>query len=187
VNCGPHPDAAYGSQPSSALQLTRQRREWCCDPALCSACPTCLDESPRPSDTSSMTSQAAAGSRALSWPRLSLGHRGWVVVLTMFAALVLGGASYVVGTHHRGAGTHVATGYAYASPLQISAVSNGWSYEIPLHVRWLGSVGGWHEGSRPACLPASTARTPAKFGWVSVRAPGPGDVSWRAVVWVDCR
>ena len=103
----------------------------------------------------------------------------------MLTALAVGGTSYVVGTHHRGAGTHVATGYAYATPLQISAFSGGWSYDIPLDVQWVGTVGGWHQGSRPACLPAATGRTPVKFGWVPVHAPG--HVGWRTVVWVDCR
>src|SRR5437660_9694500 len=123
---------------------------------------TCLDGLSCRPDTSSMTSQAVADGRELRWPRLSLGRRGWLVVAAMLTALAVGGTSYVVGTNHRGAGSHVATGYAYATPLQISAFSGGWSYDIPLDVQWLDTVGGWHQGSRPACLPAATGRTPVK-------------------------
>jgi len=134
-----------------------------------------------------MAMEGTVSARALRWPRLSPHPWRWLGVFALLCGLGTGGAGYAIGLHHQAGSTHVATGYAYASPLQISAFSQGWSYEIPLHVRWLDSTGGWHEGSRPVCLPASGSRTPVKFGWVPVHAPGPGDVSWRTVIWVDCR
>jgi hypothetical protein len=120
-----------------------------------------------------MTTQSVSAGRAMSWPRLSLRRRTWLVVLALLAAVAVGGTSYAIGSHHHGAQTHVATGYAYASPLQISAFSGGWSYDIPLDVRWLGTVGGWHEGSRPACLPASTGQLQSSSAGFRSKRQGP--------------
>jgi len=103
------------------------------------------------------------------------------VATAIFVALLIAAIGYTVGTHRNS--THMASGYAYATSEQISASSDGWSYDIPLNVSWKDSTGTWHQGSRPACLPASDQRLPAKFAWVPVQA---GSTSWRTVVWVDC-
>jgi hypothetical protein len=104
-----------------------------------------------------------------------------LLMTTVFVALLIFAVGYSIGNHR--STTHMATGYAYASPLQIGASSAGWSYDIPLDVSWRDGAGGWHEGSRPACLKASTHRIPVTFAWVPADA---GDVNWRTVVWVDC-
>lgn len=46
-------------------------------------------------------------------------------------------------------------GTAIISPVQMGATVGGVSYAIPLDVAWRDSSGGWHQGDRPSCLPAT--------------------------------
>jgi hypothetical protein len=115
------------------------------------------------------------------WKAVSVRPRLLIVLAVAVFAGVAATVGYLLGTH--GSSTHLASGYAYASPYQISATSHGWAYDIPLTIRWRDGDGGWHEGSRPACLPASTQNQPVRFAWVPVDA---GSVTWRVVAWVDC-
>lgn len=119
------------------------------------------------------------------WRSIDSRRRVVVFCVAVMLLLTVGFVGYIAGSG--GSTVHVARGYAYASSEQISASADGWSYDIPLDVQWRSSdpTGGWHEGSRPACLPAGSARMPVKFGWVPVRTPD--NVGWRTVVWVDCR
>lgn len=121
---------------------------------------------------------AAGGSR------LRRRRRFVLPVAAVVTAALVALAGYAVGSDR--SVVHVTTGSAHASVLQISATADGWSYDIPLDVRWRAgdADGGWHEGSRPACLPPGGVDVPVTFGWVPVHA---GDVGWRTVVWVDCR
>ena len=102
--------------------------------------------------------------------------------MAVAGALAVAGVGYAFGVHRHD--THMTTGSAYASSEQIGATADGWSYAIPLDVRWMDSEGAWHDGDRPACLPAARQRMPVRFAWVPVRVD---DNYWRAVVWVDCR
>ena len=122
-------------------------------------------------------------SRAQPWTDAP--RRLVLLVAAVALALIAGFVGHLIGSAEQG--VHVAQGNAYASEYQISVTTGGWSYNIPLDVRWRASdaQGGWHEGSRPACLPASRQLQPVKFGWVPVNAPD--HVGWRSVVWVDCR
>jgi hypothetical protein len=77
-------------------------------------------------------------------------------------------------------------GDAISTPYQIGISSKGLLYAVPLHVSWLDAEGTWHDegGSRPACLPATGQIKNVVFGTVNVT--GPGGLSWRQVVWIDC-
>ena len=100
-------------------------------------------------------------------------------------ALLIAGAGWA-GTlwgHHQ-AGPQQLTGVAYASPYQISATVDGWTYDIPLTVPWIDADGRVEYNSRPACLPASTKMQRVTFAEVPVSYNG---VRWREVVWVSCR
>lgn len=116
-----------------------------------------------------------------TWPWPWHGVRIVIPLAVIVGALLAAWIGYLAGTHR--SPTHVASGYAYASPYQITATSHGWSYDIPLAVNWRDSTEAWHEGSRPACLPASTRQLPVKFAWVPAQA---GDIHWRTVIWVAC-
>jgi hypothetical protein len=132
-----------------------------------------------------VTSNSEPLEPAVGWSWRPVGLRLRVVVplaTVVFVALLIAVTAYTIGTHR--SATHVASGYAYASPVQISASADGWSYDIPLDVQWRDAAGSWHEGSRPTCLRASGNRVPVTFAWVPVHV---GQVSWRTVIWVDCR
>jgi|GEM_PF-3187822 len=75
----------------------------------------------------------------------------------------------------------VLTGEAYFSGYQADVQVNGWTYNVPLDVSWLGAGGAWNDHGRPACL--RVGRHPLTFGEVPVNL---GGTSWRQVVWVSC-
>jgi len=84
----------------------------------------------------------------------------------------------------RGPSTTVLTGTAYTG-LDVATVTvAGWSYGISGDVTWFDSHGTLHDGSWPSCLRGVDRHVPIRFGAVPVTAP---NVSWRQVVWVDCR
>ncbi|MGZ6804626.1 MAG: hypothetical protein ACXVFU_16400 [Nocardioidaceae bacterium] len=109
------------------------------------------------------------------------GTRSWAG-LAVGAALLAGGG-YLVGAHSAPASVAVHHGTAVISPVQIAATAGGVTYDIPLDVQWKDSSGGWHEGDRPSCLPATSSSAPVTFGAVKYELGGVGGY---AVVWVDC-
>ena len=100
------------------------------------------------------------------------------IVAALIALMVLVG--YLA---HRTSSTHMASGTAYSTAYQVSVTTGGWSYDVPLQVPWRDSSGSWHDASRPACLPPTDRSMPVRFAWVPAHV---AQVSWRAVVWVDC-
>jgi hypothetical protein len=117
-------------------------------------------------------------------PALSSPRSAWErwASLAAAAALVAVGA-YVAGAHSANASVAVHHGTAVITPVQIGATADGISYGIPLDVQWKDSSGGWHEGDRPSCLPATVSSAPVTFGAVKYELNGVGGY---AVVWVDC-
>lgn len=95
------------------------------------------------------------------------------------AAVAAGFLGYLIG-HGNHQTVTTRTGVAYASPYQAAVQTGGWTYDIPLRVRWFASQGSMQYGSRPSCLPAYR-RSWIVFGTVDVSAIGQ-----RAVVWVRC-
>jgi hypothetical protein len=76
------------------------------------------------------------------------------------------------------------TSDAYVGIDQASVVANGWAYNIPADICWVGTDGTWRQGGFPACLSPVGSRVPVRFGAVPIA--GPNGVSWRQVVWVSC-
>jgi hypothetical protein len=99
---------------------------------------------------------------------------GLVVVLLL---AVWGGYTWGQRTPH----VSVLTGEAYYSGYQAEATVNGWAYDIPLNVAWIGADGVWNQNGRPACL--RVGRHPLTFGAMPVGYSG---INWRQVVWVSC-
>lgn len=99
------------------------------------------------------------------------------------AALLLAVVSYVAGARSSHASVAVRHGTAVITPDQIGVNSGGVSYAIPLDVPWKDAEGGWHEGDRPSCLPATLTSARVTFGAVKYALEGTGGY---VVVWVDC-
>jgi len=109
-----------------------------------------------------------------------IGGGGWTGRLLLIAVVLI---AYYLGTLHPNVAEH--TSVPASAEGAITATTDDWSYSIPLDgVVWIDSSGSYHDGERPACLPASGTDVPVKFGSVDVSYQGS---SWRAVVWVDCR
>ena len=141
---------------------------------------TCIDSASGSRKTPDVTVASPSVSLRATRPRVrnrlplaaSIG-----VALVALLALTTG---YLV---HRTSSTNVTSGMAYSTASQIGVTTGGWSYNIPLQVRWRDASGSWHDASRAACLPPANRRVPVKFAWVSAHVD---QVTWRAVVWVDC-
>lgn len=102
------------------------------------------------------------------------------LVLVVVAAAL--GAAFLLGTKN---GVSVHTGTASSAEGAISIEADGWTYSVPLDgVEWVDSLNAWHDSGRPECLPPTGATHPIRFGAVDVTAE---QLSWRSVVWVDCR
>jgi hypothetical protein len=104
-------------------------------------------------------------------------------VLIGLLALAVGVTGYVIG--HRGPDYVSVTelnANAYIGEDQATFTSDGWSYAVPLDVRWQDASSTWHDG-RPACLQRLGETAHVRVGYVPVTVNG---VSWRAVVWVSC-
>ena len=104
------------------------------------------------------------------------------------AALAVGAslvavAGYAAGAHSADASVAVHRGIAAITPYQVGVNAGGVSYDIPLDVPWKDASGGWHEGDRPSCLPATQTNARVTFGAVRYQLH---DVRGYAVVWVDC-
>jgi hypothetical protein len=84
--------------------------------------------------------------RAESPPRRKTLWRGIVAIgLALVVALAVWGG-YVWG--ERTPHVSVLTGDAYYSGYQAEATVNGWSYDIPLNVAWVGADGDWNQSGR---------------------------------------
>jgi hypothetical protein len=105
------------------------------------------------------------------------GLRGAIVLLLLLAlAFYLGTLGSQVAVH---------TGVPSSAEGAISIEADGWTYSVPLDgVAWIDQGGAWHESGRPACLPPEGTVEAVRFGAVNASLEG---VSWRPVVWVDCR
>lgn len=109
----------------------------------------------------------------------------WRLVGVFIVLVLVGVGAGLIGFHF-GTGNPAVTwttGTAYSAEQQISAKADGWTYDIPITVRWSDPLGTVHDASRPACLPPDSKTHAVKFGWVWVSTPQRG---WREVVWVDC-
>ncbi len=105
----------------------------------------------------------------------------WASIAAAAGLLVVGG--YIAGVHSSDASVAVHHGTAVISPVQMGATAGGVSYAIPLDVAWKDSSGGWHQGDRPSCLPATITSAPVTFAAVKYELDGNGGY---VVVWVDC-
>jgi hypothetical protein len=105
----------------------------------------------------------------------------WASLAVAAGLVAVGG--YVAGVHSSSASVAVHHGTAVITPAQIGVTVDGVSYGIPLDVQWKDSSGGWHQGDRPRCLPATVTSARVTFGAVKYELNGVGGY---AVVWVDC-
>ena len=108
-----------------------------------------------------------------------IGKGGWRGGLILVAVAAL---AYYAGTAR--AGISIQTAVAASGEAAITIVTADWSYDVPLDVTWFDGTGGMHSGSRPACLPPGQFDKSVTFGSIEGTRDG---VTWRAVVWVDCR
>ena len=117
-----------------------------------------------------------------SWLAAAVRRRA-VRVPAAAAALIILVAGLLIGRHE--ASTTVVTGVAYVGDREATVVAGGWSYGIEGGVQfWIDSRGGVHEGGWPSCLNLGQ-RPRVTIG--AVPASLPGGLSWRQVLWVDCR
>ena len=90
-------------------------------------------------------------------------------------------AGYVIAT--RSSAT-IRTGRADAAEGAISISTDDWTYGVPVGgVAWTDKTGSWHEDGRPDCLQPGTTH---QIRFASVEATV-AEITWRPVVWVDCR
>jgi hypothetical protein len=102
-------------------------------------------------------------------------------VLAVICAVFLAG--FLVGKHQ--SSVTVLTGRASVGDGQATVRVNGWSYDVDGSVQfWIDPAGNWHAGGWPSCLRLGQRPT-ITFG--EVPASLPDGVSFKQVVWVDCR
>jgi hypothetical protein len=111
------------------------------------------------------------------------GRKAWLISAVLLV-LVVASVAYSLGAHSRARQTTL-TGNAYVGLKQASVSVGGWSYGFVDSVPWIDSAGSTHDSGWPACLGTPGTTVHIKFGAVPVTAPT--GVSWREVVWVDCR
>ena len=107
-----------------------------------------------------------------------IGRGGWAGGL-LLVLLVIG--AFYLGSTRSGVSVH--TGVPSSAENAISITADGWTYGVPLDVPWYG-LDGFHDSGRATCLPVEGTTRSITFGAVDVSRDG---VSWKAVVWVDCR
>ena len=117
--------------------------------------------------------------------RTTRATRAGLLIALVVAALVAGGVGYAMGTNTGRVAVHRNV-LAQSGDDQVSAQAEGWGYSIPLDVQWQDAGGTWHERGRPSCLPNRT-QVLVTFGSTEIALPGPGAISFRAVVWVSCK
>jgi hypothetical protein len=96
--------------------------------------------------------------------------------------IALGG--YFAGVRH-GSRTTVLTGSFYVGDHVTSARIGDWAYGTEGSVSWIDRQGSWHDSGWPDCLGTVGSTVRVRFGEVPVQ--GPSDLSWRQIVWFDCR
>lgn len=105
-----------------------------------------------------------------------------LVVAAAAIAVLAALAGYWLGSSRGNAFETVGT--AYSTRGQIGLEADGWSYNVPVDVRWTDANGTWHEGERPKCLPPSNTNLEGiRVTAVPVGARGLG---FRQVVAVHC-
>ena len=104
------------------------------------------------------------------------GRRGVLLVI------VLVGLAFYAGMVFGGVQTH--TGVAQSNEFAITIQTDDWAYNAPLELTWYDAGGLLHLNGRPDCLPPTDTERSVTFGSVDVSF---GGISWREVVWVDCR
>ena len=92
--------------------------------------------------------------------------------------------AFLAGEHQQRPFT-VLTGLATVGDHQATVIVAGWAYAIGSGIPWVDQQGVTHEGGWPSCLATPGRTVPVTFGEVPVTAPN--GLSWRQVVWVDCR
>ena len=111
--------------------------------------------------------------------------RRYLWVLLGIAAPVLFGAGFLIGSGSVQPALSIHSGMASSTEQTIGVVADGWTYGIPLDIRWEDDAGTLHFGGRPDCLPPSDVEVgPITFAAIDVTV---GDSTWRQVVWVSCR
>ena len=103
--------------------------------------------------------------------------------LAITAGLLLAGCETPVTDQASTSSVTFHTGLPHSAPGAISVEADGWTYSIPMDVKWVDAQGSLHDGDRPACLPPEGATGPVRFASVDVTVEG---ASWRQVVWVAC-
>jgi hypothetical protein len=104
---------------------------------------------------------------------------GWLAGLAALSLV----AGFLIGTWR--SGTNIATGRAdSAGNGGGSIITHGWTYGFSSDVPWTDASNSWHEGGTPDCLPPLSSVDGVRFAWTEVSVEG---VSWRHVVWIDCR
>jgi hypothetical protein len=76
-------------------------------------------------------------------------------------------------------------GTAYVGDRVATIESGGWSYGVSESVAWIDASGSYHERGWPTCLGSTGSSPKVKFGAVAVTLPD--SVTYRAVVYIDCR
>ena len=114
------------------------------------------------------------------------------IVAVVLAVALMAGGFWVGRSTAQQAEWHSGTAYLMGGPDSpgFSVRVDGWAYGAEGSVpHWIDRSGALHDGGWPTCLrpppPASSGdrSVPVRFAEVSVSAE---DVSWRAVVMVDC-
>ncbi len=111
--------------------------------------------------------------------------RGVIVaaVAAVLLAAVAAAAGFAAGEHH--SRQRVLTGSAYVGEKVATVKVGGWAYGIDQTVPWVDARGTFHDSGWPSCLSPVGATVRVRFAEVPVS--GAVGISWRQVVWVDCR
>jgi len=128
----------------------------------------------------SATEDVADDSRRWTVPS---GRKAWLISAVLLM-LVVASLAYSLGADGRVRQVTL-TGDAYVGLKEFSVRVGGWSYGASDTVRWIDNSGSTHDSGWPDCLGTPGTTVHVKFGAIPVTAPT--SVSWRQVVWVDCR
>jgi hypothetical protein len=104
-----------------------------------------------------------------------------VVAVIAFGVLAIGprNLAFALG------GTVLLEGRVSVSENTVSIETADWTYGMsPVSSSWTDSQGAWHEDGRPACLAPGDFTSTVRFAAVQVSVES---VTWRPIVWVDCR
>jgi hypothetical protein len=125
----------------------------------------------------------AHASQLFQASRLMPGRRRSIQLLLVVAAIgAIFFAGFLIGKHQ--SGVKELTGRAYITSSAATVTVDGWSYGIYGVQFWIDSAGAWHDGGWPSCLRVGQ-RPMITFG--AVPASMPDGISFKQVLWVDCR